>query len=127
MQSITALRYAAAPNRTVQDLVHDRDAADRLAAWGQREMFAGSVVQKAGKVSLAAGLTATGLSLLGAPLPLGMGLGLVVLGPVMRGTGAWMTFQGLARMDKASVRSLGLSQQIAAQQPPVSAPASTSS
>jgi len=114
MLTIAPVTFQVVPRITSApaDLVKQRDQADSDARWAAREMVLGSAVSKAGKATMIAGLGVTGLSLLGAPLPLGVGIGMIVGGPVMRGLGAMITMNAFAKLQKASVRSAGLSQQI---------------
>ncbi len=119
MRAVTSLSFAAIPRvvkpsltRSADDLIEARDAADRQADRYTGVMRVGGIVNKAGKAAFATGLVATGLSLVGLPIPLGGALGLVVAGPLLRFAGASITMRGLAGYQKAAVRSAGLSQEI---------------
>lgn len=103
---------APKPVDTLQDLVKARDAADRQAARCDLWMKAGTVVHGAGRAAMVTGVVASGLSLVGVPIPLAPGLGLAAGGFLLRVSGTGMVLQGLAGAEKANVRSIGLSQRI---------------
>jgi hypothetical protein len=93
-------------------LERDRETADRVVRGCSTRIAIGGAVQRTGKALFVTGLAATGLHVIGLPIPLSASLGVLAAGPLLRFAGAGIALRAFGDMQKAVVRSAGLTRQI---------------